>query len=43
VHTVNLTGTPPPSERAIAWAGHAQWVFVALGYWVDRHRVSRST
>jgi hypothetical protein len=43
LHTVNLTGTPPPSERAIAWAGHAQWLFVALGYWVDRHRVSQPT
>jgi hypothetical protein len=43
LHAVNLTGTPPPNEQAIAWAGHAQWLFVALGYWVDRHRVSRRT
>ncbi len=34
----NLFGSPPPSVQAIAAAGHAQWLFVAAGYWVDRRR-----
>ena len=35
-------GPPPPGVQAVAWSGHALWLFVALGYWVDRHRVPRS-
>lgn len=38
VHFGNLFGPPPPSVQAIAWAGQAQWLIVAAGYWVDRHR-----
>ena len=34
----NAFGTPPPSVTAIAWVGQAQWLLVAWGYWVDRHR-----
>jgi hypothetical protein len=37
VYAGNLFGSAPPSVRAIAWAGHAQWVLVAWAYWVDRH------
>lgn len=36
----NLFGPPPPSVQAIAWAGHAQWLLVAAGYWVDRYRTA---
>jgi hypothetical protein len=25
---------------AIAWIGHAQWLIVVLGFWLDRHRVA---
>jgi len=42
VHLGNLFGPPPPSVQAIAWAGHAQWLLVAAGYWVDRHRTAIS-
>ena len=38
IHLGNLFGPPPPSVQAIAWAGQAQWLIVAAGYWVDRHR-----
>jgi hypothetical protein len=38
VYAANLFGPPPPSETAIAWAAQAQWLLVAWGYWVDRHR-----
>lgn len=34
----NLLGPPPPDVTAIAWVGHAQWLLVAWGYWIDRHR-----
>lgn len=34
----NLFGPPPPSIEAIAWLGHAQWLLVLWGYWLDAHR-----
>ena len=38
VYVANLFGAPPPNVTALAWVGHAQWLLVAWGYWVDRHR-----
>jgi LexA-binding, inner membrane-associated putative hydrolase len=38
IHLMNVFGAPPPSVAAIAWVGEAQWLIVAWGYWVDRHR-----
>ena len=38
IYLVNLFGPPPPDVLSIAYAGHLQWLFVALGYWVDRNR-----
>jgi hypothetical protein len=32
-------GPPPPSPRALALTGLLGWLFVAWGYWIDRHRV----
>lgn len=40
IHAGNLFGAPPPSAEAIAWVGQAQWLLVAWGYWVDRHRAA---
>jgi membrane-bound metal-dependent hydrolase YbcI (DUF457 family) len=40
IHAANLLGPPPPSVTAIAWIGHAQWLIVVLGFWLDRHRVA---
>ena len=34
----NLWGPPPPSVNVLAIAGLAAWLFVAWGYWIDRHR-----
>ena len=34
----NLFGPPPGAARDIAWLGHAQWLLVLWGYWVDAHR-----
>jgi hypothetical protein len=41
IYLANVFGPPPPSVAAIAWAGHAQWLLVAWGYWLDRHREAR--
>jgi len=38
IQTANTFGAPPPSVTALAWVGQAQWLLVAWGYWVDRHR-----
>ena len=35
-----LFGPPPPSPEAVAVTGLAGWLFVAWGYWIDRHRVA---
>ena len=35
----NAFGAPPPSVTALAWVGQAQWLLVAWGYWVDKHRI----
>ena len=43
VHMGNLFGPPPPSVQAIAISGHAQWLLVLWAWWLDRHRVARST
>jgi len=36
----NVFGEPPPNAVAIAWVGHAQWLLVVWGYWIDRHRMA---
>jgi hypothetical protein len=38
VYAANLFGPPPTSVIAIAIVGHLQWLLIAWGYWVDRHR-----
>ena len=39
IHLSNRLGAPPPDESALAWVGQAQWLLVAFGYWVGRHRL----
>jgi len=34
----NTFGAPPHSVVTVAWIGQAQWLLVAWGYWVDKHR-----
>ena len=38
IYTADRISPPPPDVMAIAWVGHAQWLLVAWGYWIDRHR-----
>jgi hypothetical protein len=40
IYAGNLLGPPPPDERTLAYVGHAQWLLVGWGYWLDRHRVA---
>lgn len=41
VYFAALYGPPPPDASAVAVAGHATWLLVLWGYWVDRHRTPR--
>jgi hypothetical protein len=43
IYIGNVFGPPPPSVNAIAWTSQAQWLIVAWGYWVDKHRVLAKT
>jgi hypothetical protein len=36
---VGSNGSPPPSERALAWMTLAIWLFVPWAWWVDKHRM----
>ena len=40
IYAATILGPPPPDERTIALVGQAQWLLVAWGYWLDRHRVA---
>jgi hypothetical protein len=42
IYASSLFGPPPPSVTAIAGAGHAIWLLVLWGYWLDRHREARA-
>ncbi len=37
-YIANITSPPPPNMTAVAYAGFAQWLFIAWAYWIDRHR-----
>jgi hypothetical protein len=39
---VDAFGPPPTDGPAIAWGSLALWLFVPWGYWIDRHRASRT-
>jgi membrane-bound metal-dependent hydrolase YbcI (DUF457 family) len=38
VYAMNELGPPPPSPRAVGWAGLLMWLFVPWGAWIDRNR-----
>ena len=42
VYVNNLFGPPPPAVEPIGYVGLAQWLLVAWGYWIDRHRTAAS-
>jgi hypothetical protein len=42
IYLASVFGPPPPSEQALVITGLLGWLFVAWGYWIDRHRVPRA-
>lgn len=40
-HIAGLMSPAPESVHALGWMAQIQWVYVALGYWVDSRRVSK--
>jgi hypothetical protein len=42
-YIANIVSPPPPNMTAVAYAGFAQWLFIGLGYWIDRHRQTRTS
>jgi membrane-bound metal-dependent hydrolase YbcI (DUF457 family) len=43
LHIAGLVSPLPTSVSAIGWAAQYQWIFVILGYWVDRNREPTAT
>ena len=41
IYLGSVFGPPPPSTDAVAWSCIGMWLFVAWGWWVDRHREAR--
>jgi membrane-bound metal-dependent hydrolase YbcI (DUF457 family) len=39
-HVAGLLSPLPSSVKAIGWAAQYQWIFVIMGYWVDRNRIT---
>ena len=39
-HIAGLVSPLPSSAHAIGWAAQLQWIFVIMGYWVDRNRTT---
>jgi hypothetical protein len=42
IYLASVLGPPPPSEQALVITALLGWLFVAWGYWIDRHRVPRA-
>jgi hypothetical protein len=38
LYVASAVGPPPPSVEVLVWTGLAGWLFVAWGYWIERHR-----
>ena len=41
LYLASVFGPPPPSPEAVAWSAQGVWLFVAWGYWIDRHRSAK--
>ena len=39
LHFQYFSGSPPPSEKAVAWASFSLWLFVPWAYWLDHRRL----
>ncbi len=39
-YIMNLVGPPPPSVEMVSYSALLLWLFVFLGYWIDKNRIS---
>jgi len=39
IYISNIFSPPPPSVNALKYIALGQWLFVAWGYWIDKHRI----
>jgi hypothetical protein len=42
IYFANLFGPPPQNVAAVTWSAEALWLVVLWGYWIDKHRFSRT-
>jgi len=42
IYISNAFSPPPPSVKALEYTALGQWLFVAWGYWIGRHRITIS-
>ena len=40
-HIAGLLSPLPTSVNALGWAAQYQWIFIIMGYWVDKNRKAR--
>lgn len=40
IYISNIYSPPPPDLNALEYAALGQWLFVGLGYWIDKHRTA---
>lgn len=38
IYVSNIFSPPPPSLNALEYAAFGQWLFIAWGYWINKHR-----
>lgn len=43
VYLASAFGPPPPTPSAVAWSAQAMWLLVVWAYWVDRHRLPKTS
>jgi hypothetical protein len=43
MYVASVLGPPPPSVDVVAIGGNAGWLLVLWAYWIDNHRISRSS
>lgn len=42
IYGANIMGPPPPTAEAIGYVGLSMWLFVLIGYYVDKQRRTQS-
>lgn len=42
-YIMNLLSPPPPSTDAVSYSALLLWLFVFMGYWIDKNRTNKSS